>query len=294
MASPTSSETNSQGQPFSVSAPFDSDPGADVIFLSGDGLRFFVRKSIVTFVSPIFNDLFSLPQPKAAENLQRFEDGLPVISLSEAGPVVDTLLRFCYPFMSPSSFLESTVDNVIAVHSAAVKYDMESIELALDPLRLRFPKFLLILYKSACDQRLEDKAKGYARDCLSLPLKLIVRLWPSPVLDQTFQSLIEYHQSALSALLKYIHVWSNIRSDTGFALNCQACNSNNLYNAPAWWQKTIQNYMLNITERGPMCTTPDKDSLQLCVQCKAEVLSRWDTLAEGIQRGTGRGVAKVH
>ena len=95
--------------------------------------------------------MFSLPQPKAAENLQQFEDGLPVISLSEAGPVVDTLLRFCYPFMSPSSFLESTVDNVIAVHSAAVKYDMESIELALDPLRLRFPKFLLILHKSACD-----------------------------------------------------------------------------------------------------------------------------------------------
>ena len=138
MNPPSTVADSAQEKPFSVSAPFNSDTGADVILRTCDGHRFLIRKSIITLVSSVFDDMFSLPQPKAAENQQQLEDGLPVVDLSEAGPIIDTLLRFCYPFMNPSSFLESsTDDNVIAVHSAAVKYNTDSMELSLSPLRLK-------------------------------------------------------------------------------------------------------------------------------------------------------------
>ena len=96
MASPTSSETNSQGQPFSVSAPFDSDPGADVIVMSGDGLRFFVRKSIVTFVSPIFNDMFSLPQPTTASTSDT-QSTCPVVYIEDSPEDLRHVLRAILP-----------------------------------------------------------------------------------------------------------------------------------------------------------------------------------------------------
>ena len=90
MNSPSTVADSAQEKPFSVSAPFNSDTGADAILRTCDGYR----KSIITLVSSIFDDMFSLPQPKAAENQQQLEDGLPVVDLSEAGPIIDTLLRF--------------------------------------------------------------------------------------------------------------------------------------------------------------------------------------------------------
>ena len=298
MNSPSTVAGSVQEKPFSVSAPFNSDTGADVILRTCDGHRFLVRKSIITLVSSIFDDMFSLPQPKAAENQQQLEDGLPVVDLSEAGPIIDTLLRFCCPFMNPSSFLESsTDDNVIAVHSAAVKYNMASIELSLSPLRLKRPKFLLILYKSACDRRLWDKATAYARDCLRLPLKLIVELWPSPFLDQWFKSLVAYHQSVLVAQITYLLKWDQVKKDVDIGYSASHCTCTgkpgNSQTVPGWWKDNIEKYMLNVTEKGPIYTFCDRSSLSICGSCASYFFKKWDAFAGGIERGTDREAAKV-
>ena len=141
-----SDKLNLIDKPFSVEAPFDSDLRADVILVSSDGHRFRVRKAILTFVSPIFDDMFSLPQPNDTIGGLRLGDGLPVVNLSETGTVIDALLRHCYPTLSQS--LED--EDIIAVFSAATKYGIDLIEAGLKTHRLEKPKYLLALYKNAC------------------------------------------------------------------------------------------------------------------------------------------------
>lgn len=43
-----------------AASPFD-DRNADVIFRSSDDIDFHVHKSILSFASPFFHDLFTLP-----------------------------------------------------------------------------------------------------------------------------------------------------------------------------------------------------------------------------------------
>lgn len=87
---------------FTVGAPFDSDPGAGVVLLSCDNFAFLVRKDILCLASPVFNDMFSLPQPKVVADNDSLESlaetTLPSVQLYETGLVLDIILRFCPPF----------------------------------------------------------------------------------------------------------------------------------------------------------------------------------------------------
>lgn len=49
---------------FSVSEPFLTDSGADVVLVSCDNYEFRSRRSILSLASPIFKDVFSLAQPE--------------------------------------------------------------------------------------------------------------------------------------------------------------------------------------------------------------------------------------
>ncbi|KAJ6491647.1 hypothetical protein C8R47DRAFT_955073, partial [Mycena vitilis] len=73
--------------------PFVNAPGADAILQSSDGADFYVHRHILALVSPIFRDMFTLPQPESTA-------AIPSIPLQEDSVVLDRALRFFYRNLS--------------------------------------------------------------------------------------------------------------------------------------------------------------------------------------------------
>ncbi|KAK0190402.1 hypothetical protein F5146DRAFT_552264 [Armillaria mellea] len=99
---------------------------ADVVFVGADGQkrRFAVHKCILSAASPVFKDMFMLPQPKATN------DSLPaVIDMAESSMVVFVLLQFIYPVPNP---IISSLNKLVPVLTAAKKLD---VDVAIDSLR---------------------------------------------------------------------------------------------------------------------------------------------------------------
>ncbi|KAN0137884.1 hypothetical protein V8E53_004368, partial [Lactarius tabidus] len=71
--------TTGKSDPPSVPLCLDI-PDANIILRSSDQANFHVHKSVLVISSPLFKDIFSLPQPPSNELV----DGLPVIQLSES------------------------------------------------------------------------------------------------------------------------------------------------------------------------------------------------------------------
>ncbi|KIM90348.1 hypothetical protein PILCRDRAFT_41804, partial [Piloderma croceum F 1598] len=111
-------------------APFDR-PDADVIIRSSDNVDFRVLKLLLSLASPFFDDMFGLPQGTigAIHEKQETRDDLPVIQITENSQVVTILLKLCYPItIAPAPALDS-VEMVLAVMEAAIKYGIEEVEL---------------------------------------------------------------------------------------------------------------------------------------------------------------------
>jgi hypothetical protein len=79
----------------SISSPHDTFdvPDANLIIQSSDLVNFRVHKPVLAMASPVFKDLFSLPQPSDGESV----DGLPMVQLSEDSDLLNTLLSMFYP-----------------------------------------------------------------------------------------------------------------------------------------------------------------------------------------------------
>lgn len=71
---------------------FDDLPTADIILRSGGPqvVEFRAHRVILSIASPVFETMFSLPQPGV-------EKTLPVCDLSEDANTVEALLRLIYP-----------------------------------------------------------------------------------------------------------------------------------------------------------------------------------------------------
>ncbi|KAF8262692.1 hypothetical protein EI94DRAFT_1743016, partial [Lactarius quietus] len=94
---------------------------ADVIVRSSDHVDFRVHKSILACSSPVFNDMFSLPQPSDDEAV----DGLQIVELTEDSELVRALITALYPIPSE---LPTSHDRILALLSAAQKYDMGPVQ----------------------------------------------------------------------------------------------------------------------------------------------------------------------
>ncbi|KAF8262356.1 hypothetical protein EI94DRAFT_1537445, partial [Lactarius quietus] len=93
---------------------------ADVILQSSDLVSFHVHKSILAISSPLFNDMFALPQPCD----DKAGDGLPVIHVSEDSELLHGLLSVLYPipFAIPDSH-----EKKFALIAALQKYEMTAV-----------------------------------------------------------------------------------------------------------------------------------------------------------------------
>ena len=98
--------------------------GADVMLQSSDHAKFLVHKAILASSSPVFKDMFSLPQPQNSGSV----DGLPVVDISEDSELVGSLITFLYPIPSE---IPTSWDRILALLSAAQKYDMGAVQASI-------------------------------------------------------------------------------------------------------------------------------------------------------------------
>jgi len=111
-----------------AASPFDH-PQADIILRSSDNIDFRVFKLFLSLASPVFETMFSLPQPsEGVDPDEETKDGLPVVTVSEGSKTLDALLRFCYPSTlaedpSLDGFMFAT-----EILEAAKKYSLDAIE----------------------------------------------------------------------------------------------------------------------------------------------------------------------
>lgn len=96
-------------------------PNADVILQSSDGVHFRVHKSVLVTSSPLFSDVFSLPQPPN----DAAPDELPIVRLSENAEVLNSLISILYPVTTE---MPRSIDNILTLLATSAKYDMEEVQ----------------------------------------------------------------------------------------------------------------------------------------------------------------------
>ncbi|KAF9494235.1 hypothetical protein BDN71DRAFT_1449127 [Pleurotus eryngii] len=186
-----------------ASEPFVEGYG-DIILRSCDGVDFHVSKCIVLVVSPIFRDMFSLPDSPAAN---RYEGVRPVIDMQEDSSVLDTLLRFCYPVEPPEIPSKHDFERIAAT---AQKFEMQSVygrivdSYISDNIVHPLEQYIL-----AHRFKLHQLAIDSAEKCLDYSLSELVGQARSP--DLTYLSandynwLLQYHQEYFNACTRLVN-----------------------------------------------------------------------------------------
>lgn len=138
-----------------------SRPDGDVILRTCDMVDFQVHKVILSEASPIFQTLFSLPQPQHAQN----NDGrLPEVPVQEDSQTFDYLLRLCYPIKDP---VITSIDEIEKVLAAAQKYEVEvAMIYCLRLLQERTATDPWSVYGVAVRRGLEERARAAALESL--------------------------------------------------------------------------------------------------------------------------------
>ncbi|KAG2042719.1 hypothetical protein BDR03DRAFT_573148 [Suillus americanus] len=128
-----------------ANAPFDNPDGDIILHSTPDHVDFYFFKVILSLMSPVFKDMFTLPQ----NGLHSDVLSVPVIPVTESSVTLEALLLLCYPATTPTFH---SLDNAKAVIEAAKKYDMQAVlDRAAD---LAMSQFLLThfleLYALSC------------------------------------------------------------------------------------------------------------------------------------------------
>ncbi|KAJ8518373.1 hypothetical protein ONZ45_g4571 [Pleurotus djamor] len=98
-------------------SPFDR-PDADIILRSSDGVEFRAHKLVLSLASPVFDDMFSMPQPKPSNE----DTTLPIVQFDEDSVTLEILLRDCYPI---PDHVFTDISDLMKVLRAADKYQVD-------------------------------------------------------------------------------------------------------------------------------------------------------------------------
>ncbi|KAF8808664.1 hypothetical protein BYT27DRAFT_7188630 [Phlegmacium glaucopus] len=174
--------------PTTASFPFD-DPKADLIIRSSDNIHFYVHKSLLSIVSPMFEGMLALPDNTSQEV---YEDR-PRLTVSDHSRHLLCLLSWCDPRCKRPS---PSLDNLTMTLEMADKYHMNSISaraqndlLAHDSVESE----PLRVFAIAIRFRLDDVARRAAQATLRVSLAY----FNSPQLEHisafALQNLHNYH-----------------------------------------------------------------------------------------------------
>jgi len=114
----------------STDEKFDA-PDADIILraLGPPSRDFRLHKLVLSLASPVFKDMFSLPQPAPDGSRTPSVAGVEIIEVIDSPDALDTVLRLIYPFTPPPSVrdLDALVDCLVI----ADKYEIKAARLRL-------------------------------------------------------------------------------------------------------------------------------------------------------------------
>jgi len=86
-----------------ASTSFFTTHDGEVIVRAGQGSGptrdFRVHKFMLSLVSPVFKDMFTLPQPPNQN--RNGEPDIPIVDIPDSPQVFDIILRFIYPGVEP-------------------------------------------------------------------------------------------------------------------------------------------------------------------------------------------------
>lgn len=273
-----------------VKEPFDSDPDADVILISSDNAQFRARMAILSFSSPVFSDMFSLPQTTGTTSKTTTIAGLPFVHMSEAGWIIDPLLRYCYPLANP--FIKDA-NHLFCILNAAEKFDMtyvvHQIKSALQRT-IHKPQDLLLFYRKACINHNEVDARWSAFRCLSLPYHSVVKHWGANTSVGGLSNLIDYHQAVSVAISDFIiNFWQVDSKGKDLWGSCRKCNGIvpkwRMHDPPPvvgskephWW--TSGRSVQDILMEGPLAAQllPSEEAIESirCSSCSGCVHRQW-------------------
>jgi hypothetical protein len=145
-------------------APYDFNaPDADAILCSSDRKELRVHKVIISLASPVFRDMFSLPQPVESPSK------IPSIDIPESSDILQPLIQHLYPYSPPEI---PDVEMWAKLHTTADKYN---IEVVMDWLEgMLIPRFLktspLRVYALASCWGFEEEAKIASRGTLTIDI----------------------------------------------------------------------------------------------------------------------------
>lgn len=135
-------------------SPFDKT-NADIVLRSCDNVHFYLHKLILGLASPVFETMFTLPQPTEEVFASTLET--PVVDVAEDSKTLDKLFRTCYPVVHPTW---DDISEVMDTFVAAQKYDMDHastiLKSRLHELTHQHP---LQAWAIACKKDLEDLAQ---------------------------------------------------------------------------------------------------------------------------------------
>lgn len=149
--------------PSMTSTLFTTDDG-DVILRAGtepDSKHDFrIHKFILSLASPVFKDMFALPQPPN-QTLDE-QNRLPVVDVPDLPKVLDVILRLIYPGVEPPTITEpQTLSTLLAT---ADKYNIASISPILrEKLKGFLPRCPLWVYVIACRFGFLEEVKEAAK-----------------------------------------------------------------------------------------------------------------------------------
>ena len=145
-------------------APYDFDASdADAILRSSDGKEFRIHKLILSLASPVFQGMFSLPQPTDPPSQ------IPSVDLPEHSDILQPFIQYLYPRSPPKI---SDLSMWAALYTIADKYSAEG---AMESLReTLIPRFLdthpLRVYALASRWGFEEEARIASRRTLQMDI----------------------------------------------------------------------------------------------------------------------------
>ncbi|KAI0313676.1 hypothetical protein OF83DRAFT_1034367, partial [Amylostereum chailletii] len=162
---------------------------ADIVLISSDHVHFRAHKAILAVASPVFDSMFSLPQPSPDEG----DTSLPTVTMSEDAQTLYFILRTCYP-VSRSPKIAS-LDDARLVLEMSRKYEIVPFEgLAEEALLDMADKDPIGVFVVACLYGLDSVAGHAAQASLNLSQVAITQSEHLHLITgHQFSQILQYH-----------------------------------------------------------------------------------------------------
>ncbi|KAG5654184.1 hypothetical protein H0H81_006566 [Sphagnurus paluster] len=153
--------------------PFNKKPydtGGDVILRSSDGEEFHVHRTLLSLASPVFETMFTLPQPEGNGISSDNTHELASVALSEGRKALYQLLLWCDPRGVPSYDL----DDIEHVLPSVAKYEMSAVLQCIRVYLVQGKEYVekepVRVYAIAIRHGFQDLARIAAKETLHVPL----------------------------------------------------------------------------------------------------------------------------